>query len=263
LLDQGRGDEDRVLACRIAGSLAQHEPGWRLPRLTILARHYGVSTEQIATAVDELVARHLIRRLPNGKLYRASPAEYHLPLPPESDTTVRVRVLTGTLCCRSRNVTSLRLREDVARSLGVDPDEPGSMLRLLFAIEHEPVAVSVTYGPAALSPVLQELAAADCPDVLPLTPAGPDRVTVSVQLGLQQPPAGLASTLRLPASEQATVITARSAAADRPDQMALTFAVLRPEFFGVTIQSNGGAAHRLAEALASSASSASSVAPTP
>jgi hypothetical protein len=50
-----------VLADRMAATLVHHEPGWRLPRHTALARRYNVSTAQIDAAVAELAARHLIR----------------------------------------------------------------------------------------------------------------------------------------------------------------------------------------------------------
>src|SRR6266567_6322451 len=69
-----------VLADRLAAALVHHEPGWRLPRHSALARRYNVSTAEIDAAVDELVTRHLIRRLPDGQLYRVSPAEYFIPI---------------------------------------------------------------------------------------------------------------------------------------------------------------------------------------
>jgi hypothetical protein len=45
-----------VLADRIAAALVHHEPGWRLPRHTALARRYNVSTAEIDAAVTELTA---------------------------------------------------------------------------------------------------------------------------------------------------------------------------------------------------------------
>ena len=48
-----------VLADRIAAALVHHEPGWRLPRHTALARRYNVSTAEIDAAVTELTSRHL------------------------------------------------------------------------------------------------------------------------------------------------------------------------------------------------------------
>lgn len=40
-----------------------------------LARRYNVSIAEIDTAIGELFRGWLIRRLPDGQLYRASPAE--------------------------------------------------------------------------------------------------------------------------------------------------------------------------------------------
>src|SRR6266487_2758533 len=56
-----------VLADRLAVALVHHEPGWRLPRHTVLARRYSVSTAEIDAAISALVSRHLIRRLPTGR----------------------------------------------------------------------------------------------------------------------------------------------------------------------------------------------------
>ena len=63
----------QVLADRVAAALIHHEPGWRLPRRSALARRYGVSPAEMEAAIEELAARHLLRRLPDGQVYRASP----------------------------------------------------------------------------------------------------------------------------------------------------------------------------------------------
>ena len=69
-----------VLADRIAAALVHREPGWRLPRRSALARRDNVSIAEIDAAIGELSRRSLIRRLPDGQLYRASPAEYLIPV---------------------------------------------------------------------------------------------------------------------------------------------------------------------------------------
>jgi hypothetical protein len=69
-------DATAVLANRIAAALAHRKPGWTLPRQSVLARRYHVTTRQVAAAIDELAARHLIRLLPDGNACRVSPAEY-------------------------------------------------------------------------------------------------------------------------------------------------------------------------------------------
>ena len=69
-----------VLADRMAAALVHREPGWQLPRRSALARRYNVSMAEIDVAIGELARRSLIRRLPDGQLYRASPAEYLIPV---------------------------------------------------------------------------------------------------------------------------------------------------------------------------------------
>jgi hypothetical protein len=46
----GRSPSASVLAERMAAALLHHEPGWRLPRHSALARRYNVTTAEIAAA---------------------------------------------------------------------------------------------------------------------------------------------------------------------------------------------------------------------
>jgi hypothetical protein len=126
--DQTAGPDTGVLACRIAGTLAEHHPGWRMPRLSVLVRHYGVSSEGVAAAVEELQRRQLIRRLPNGQFCRSSPAEYRIPLGAGPALSVGVYPVAGTLGCRSATVSHRPLREDAARAIGSAAGEPGCTL---------------------------------------------------------------------------------------------------------------------------------------
>jgi hypothetical protein len=50
----GREFPGEVLVARLAATVAQHEPGWRLPRGSALARRYGASHHDIGAAIDEL-----------------------------------------------------------------------------------------------------------------------------------------------------------------------------------------------------------------
>jgi putative redox protein len=173
--DQTAGPDTGVLACRIAGTLAEHHPGWRMPRLSVLARHYGVSSEGVAAAVEELQRRQLIRRLANGQFCRSSPAEYRIPPGSGPALSVGVYPVAGTLGCRSATVSHRPLREDAARrAIGSAAGEPGCTLRLLFTVDNAPAAVSTTYVTAGLSGLVQHVVAADCPRVLPLAGPPPD-----------------------------------------------------------------------------------------
>lgn len=134
-----------MLADRLAAALVHHEPGWRLPRHTALARRYNVSTAQIDAALGELVVRHLIRRLPDGQLYRASPAEYLIPLAGTPRLASHIDPMGGQIACRSRQVSWRRVPEDIGWALGVPPGESACVVRLLWTSDGEPAALATTY----------------------------------------------------------------------------------------------------------------------
>ena len=134
-----------VLADRLAAALVHHEPGWRLPRHTALARRYNVSTAQIDAALGELAARRLIRRLPDGQLYRVSPAECLIPLAGTPRLAARIDPMGGQIACRSRQVSWRRVPEDIGWALGVAPGDPACVIRLLWTSDGEPAALATTY----------------------------------------------------------------------------------------------------------------------
>lgn len=140
-----------VLADRIAAALVHHEPGWRLPRLTALARRYNVSAADVDAAIEELTTRHLLRRLPDGQVYRASPAEYLVPLAGLAGLLSYVDPMGGELTCRSRRVSARRVPEDVGRALGLPPGDSVLLVRCLWLVSGEPGALSATYLPQRLS----------------------------------------------------------------------------------------------------------------
>src|ERR1700728_2513083 len=69
-----------VLADRMAAALVHREPGWQLPRRSAPRGGCNVSVAEIDVAIADPARRSLIRRLPDGQLYRASPAEYLIPV---------------------------------------------------------------------------------------------------------------------------------------------------------------------------------------
>ena len=127
-----------VLADRLAAALVHHEPGWRLPRLSTLARQYNVSSAEIDAAIDNLAARHLVRRLPDGQVSRASPAEYCLPLEGISGLAPRVHPIRGQLLCVSSHTEMRRPPEDIGRTLGGAPSDPVLSIRCVWTVGGEP-----------------------------------------------------------------------------------------------------------------------------
>jgi DNA-binding GntR family transcriptional regulator len=135
-----------------------------------MARRFNVSAAEVDAAIDELIARHLLRRLPDGQVYRASPAEYRVPLEGLSGLASDVDPMGGQLVCKSRQVSRRRPPEDIGRSLGLAAGEPVLAIRCLWTVGGEPGALSASYLPEQLSRSLPDLGA---PPFAP-PPAGPD-----------------------------------------------------------------------------------------
>jgi DNA-binding GntR family transcriptional regulator len=145
--------EDRpaaqVLADRVAAALIHHEPGWRLPRRSALARRYGVSPAEMEAAIEELAARHLLRRLPDGQVYRASPADYLIKLE-GLDLRASIDPMGMIVVCASRHVSLRRVPEDIGGALGLAPGDPVSVVRCLWTASGDPAAFSATYLPESM-----------------------------------------------------------------------------------------------------------------
>jgi DNA-binding GntR family transcriptional regulator len=251
----GPGSSATVLADRIAAALVHHEPGWRLPRQTALARRYNVSPAEVDAAIGELSARHLIRRLPDGQLYRASPAEYLVSLEGAPGLAALVDPMGGQLDCRSRHVSWRRVPEDIGWSLGVPPGEPACVVRLLWTAGGEPAALATAYlaryvaGPPATPDSVPPAALA----MLPLpTPAGlhgdggpagdPPAAWLprSAFLEMQPPPPAVARSLKLTAGQPAAMLTVRFEEPGTGRPAALTVAVLRPDLFRIAVETPEG-----------------------
>ena len=241
-----------VLANRLAAALVHHEPGWRLPRHTALARRYNVSPAEIETAVGELVRRHLIRRLADGQLYRASPAEYLIELEGISGLRSSLDPMGGDLSCRSRQVSWRRVPEDIGWALGLATSDSVCVVRFLWTAGDEPAASSTTYLPAHVATPARAEAEGALPDALSLLPMSEASGTATADdyaslamagrpqalyIEMQPPPPAVARSLRLPAGQPATIVTVRfdDPADERP--VALTVAVLRSDLFRVVLQS--------------------------
>jgi DNA-binding GntR family transcriptional regulator len=148
---QPAGQAVSVLADRLAAALVHHEPGWRLPRHSALARRYNVSAAEIDAAVEELVGRHLVRRLADGQLYRASPAEYVIELAGVPGLVSYVDAMGGEFSCRSRQVTWRLPPEDISWALRLRPDQQVCVVRFLWTAGGEPAALCTTYVPGDIA----------------------------------------------------------------------------------------------------------------
>ncbi len=229
-----------VLADRMAAALVHREPGWQLPRRSALARRYNVSMAEIDAAIVELTRRSLIRRLPDGQLYRASAAEYLIPLEGIGGLSTRLDPMGGEISCTARHVSLRAAPQDVAWSLGVAGGNPVRIIRCAWAIGAEPVAISTAYVPGALADVV----AADEPDefgaILRTPPvAFPGTTAVharAVDLELAPPQPSVARSLRLLPGQSAISVTIRFDDQAEGNPVGLTTVTLKPHHFRVVIQ---------------------------
>jgi DNA-binding GntR family transcriptional regulator len=226
-----------VLADRMAAALVHREPGWQLPRRSALARRYNVSMAEIDVAIGELTRRSLIRRLPDGQLYRASPAEYLIPLEGIGGLSTRLDPMGGAISCSARHVSLRAAPQDVAWSLGVAGENPVRIIRCAWAVGAEPVAISTAYVPGTSGMV------PDAPDDFDAALQGPPVALANggvharaVDLELAPPQPSVARSLRLQPGQPAISVTIRFDDHVTGVPAGLTAVTLKPHHFRVVIQ---------------------------
>jgi DNA-binding GntR family transcriptional regulator len=229
-----------VLADRMAAALVHREPGWRLPRRSALARRYNVSLSEIDAAIADLARRSLVRRLPDGQLYRASPADYWIPVEGAAGLGTRLDPMGAAITCQTRHVSRREAPQDVAWALGLSAGAPIRVIRCVWSAEGEPAAVSTAYlldsadgdgadeadsvADAEFSSFGSELAS---------LPAA----AVSVELSPPQP--AVARSLRLSPGQPVITVTVRFDDANSGSPAGLTVVMLKPELFRVAIDTTG------------------------
>jgi DNA-binding GntR family transcriptional regulator len=229
-----------VLADRIAAALVHREPGWRLPRRSALARRYNVSVAEIDAAIGELDRRSLIRRLPNGQLYRASPAEYLIPVERADGLTTRLIPVSGEISCLSRHVSQRGVPQDVAWALELDAEAPVRIARRVWGFAAGSAAISTAYVPQAVA----ELLAGDDHDsfeaMLHSVSAAPAAAAFAyagaADLELTPPQPSVARSLRLVPGQPAVSVTIRFDDRAARTPVGLTVVTLRPDLFRVVVR---------------------------
>src|SRR5580658_8942827 len=234
-----------VLADRMAAALVHREPGWRLPRRSALARRYNVSLTEIDAAISDLARRSLVRRLPDGQLYRASPADYWIPVEGAVGLGTRLDPMGGTIACQTRHVSRREAPQDVAWALHLPPGAPIRVVRCVWVSAGDPAAVSTAYrhdpaapdddadmdgdadGDADVEPD-QEFSSFD--SVLTTVPAA----TVSVEVSPPQP--AIARSLRLTPGQPVITVTVRFDDATTGEPTGLTVVMMKPELFRVSVE---------------------------
>ena len=229
-----------VLADRMAAALVHREPGWRLPRRSALARRYDVSLTEIDAAIADLARRSLVRRLPDGQLYRASPADYWIPVEGAGGLGTRLDPMGTTITCQSRHVSRRDAPQDVAWALGLAAGAPIRVVRSVWSAAGEPAAVSTAYLHETVGDQNGETDDQATPEDDP-EPSSFDAVLASelpaaaVSVELSPPQPAVARSLRLSPGQPVITVTVRFDDPATGSPAGLTVVMLKPELFRVAI----------------------------
>ena len=256
-----RGSAAGVLADRMAAALVHREPGWKLPRRSALARRFNVSLAEIDVAVEELSRRSVLRKLPDGQLYRASPAEYQIPIEGVTGLSTTVDPMGSAIVCQAKHLSRRPAPQDIRWALGLAPGAQVQVVRCLWTSGGSPVAMSTAYLPQSAGPrqpaaprvsapqdadsesgwlpAFDEVLSAPPAEAAPPAPADADNpvtagrpAALNVELSPPQP--SIARGLHLAPGQPAITVTIRFDQSSVP--VALTVVMLRPDFFKVSVE---------------------------
>jgi DNA-binding GntR family transcriptional regulator len=220
----------------MAAALVHREPGWRLPRRSALARRYNVSLTEIDVALDDLARRSLVRRLPDGQLYRASPADYWIPLEGAAGLGTRLDPMGGAIACQTRHVSRREAPQDVAWALHLPTGAPIRVVRCVWVSRGDPAAVSTAYinGPLADEDTETDQEADQGLPSFGSTRTALPAAAVSVEMSPPQP--SIARSLRLSPGQPVITVTIRFDDPVTGEPAGLTVVMLKPELFRVAIE---------------------------
>jgi len=190
----------------------------------------------------------MIRQLPDGQLYRASPAEYLISMNGVPNLAAHVDPMGSDVACRSRKVSWRRVPEDIAWALGVAAAESTCVVKCHWSVNGDPAAISTTYVTQQAASKVSESddpAVGTLADLLFKAPAELDDLRealgfgqpVALHLEMQPPPSSVARGLRLRAGQPAAMVTVRFDDPNGGRPVALTVAALRPDLFRIVIDS--------------------------
>lgn len=233
----------------MAALILNHEPGWRLPQLTALARRFNVAPVDVEGVIRDLAARHLVRETPDGRLYRASPADYLIALEGIPGIGASIDPMGASITCVYRKVSWRRTPEEIAQLLCLGPAAEASVIRCLWVANGCRAAVSTTYMASSpgeqtsvpdeegdpLGAMLWHTARA-VPGRAPR--AGP--VPTAVHVEMQAPPPHVTRSLELAPGEPAITVTARFSHPSGGQPVALTAVSLRAALFRVILDAPEG-----------------------
>lgn len=231
-----------TLVARLATALAEHNPGWQLPRRSDLARRYHVTMAEIDAAIAVLADRCLVRERPDGHVYRASPADFLLTLDQLPCLGTRIDPMGGPME-RARRVAVHRLvPEEITGALRLPLGAQVRAVQTSWLTAGKLSAVATTYLPdrlaALLTPALEEQddPAAGLNPILAPRSGCQLGSPAALLVEIQPPPRWAARMLRLAPSDPAIMLTVRLDDPAIGVPVALTTAILHPGRFKVTAE---------------------------
>jgi hypothetical protein len=151
--DWGRPKAE-VLTDRLAAALVDHEPGWRLPRRSDLARRFGATAAELEAALTNLARLGMIRVMADGQVYRASPAEFLITLEGVPCLGSRIDAMGTVLTQASRQVLRRAVPQEITSALRLPRKSGACAVQSTWATDGTVTAVSTTYLRASFASAL-------------------------------------------------------------------------------------------------------------
>jgi DNA-binding GntR family transcriptional regulator len=231
-----------TLVARLAKAFGGHEPGWRLPRRSDLARRYHVTMAEIDAAITALADRCVVRETADGHACLASPADFLLTLDQLPCLGSRIDPMGAPLECARRTTVHRTVPEEITRALGMPRGAAVHTVQTSWSTAGKPSAVATTYVPgrltAQLMPALteQDDPAAGLNPVLAPRSGCPLGSPAARLIDIQPPPRWAARMLRLGPGDPAITLTVRLDDPAIGVPVALTTAILHPARFRVVAE---------------------------
>jgi hypothetical protein len=190
---------------------------------------------ELDAALSDLARRSLVRRLPDGQLYRASPADYWIPLEGPAGLRTRLDPMGGSIACQTRHVLRRAAPQDVAWALGLPSGSSVRVVRCVWMSSGVPAAVSTAYLSEPLAgrdAVSDDESGETAPSLAAMLNAGA-AASVSVEMSPPQP--SIARSLRLSPGQPVLSVTVKF----RDPVTGLSVVMLKPELFRVAIDTVG------------------------
>ena len=218
----------------MAAALVHREPGWRLPRRTALARRYNVSLTEIDAALGDLARRSLVRRLPDGQLYRASPADYWIPVEGAGGLGTRLDPVGGLIACQTRHVSQVRRPRTWPGPCTCRPARRSAWSAASGCPGGDSAAVSTAYLNGPLAGQDSE-PAQDEDQEFPLLGSVLNALPAAVSVEMPPPQPSIARSLRLSPGQPVITVAVRFDDTATREPAGLTVVMLRRELVRVAI----------------------------